>query len=42
LLYLDALPADDIHCVLNIDERLLAEAIDKTRSALREKRAIIS
>jgi hypothetical protein len=42
LLYLDALPADDIECVLNVDERLLSEAIDKTRSALREKKAMIS
>ena len=39
LLYLDALPAVDIQRVLNIDERLLAEAMDKARSALREKRA---
>ena len=42
LLYLDALPAADILRVLNIDERLLPETIDKARSALREKRAIIS
>jgi hypothetical protein len=42
LLYLDALPADDIECVLNVDERLLAEAMDKSRSALREKKAMIS
>lgn len=42
LLYLDALPADDIQCVLNVDERVLAEAIDKARSALREKKAMIS
>jgi hypothetical protein len=42
LLYLDALPAPDIQCVVNLDERLLADAVDKTRSALREQRAIIS
>ena len=42
LLYLGALPAVDIQRVLSIDERLLAEAMDKARSALREKRAIIS
>jgi hypothetical protein len=42
LLYLDALPADDIQCVLNIDERLLAGAIDKARSALRDKKAMLS
>jgi hypothetical protein len=42
LLYLDALPAVDIQRVLNIDGRLLAEAMDKARSALREKRAIVS
>jgi hypothetical protein len=42
LLYLGALPASDIQCVLNLDERLLANAMDKTRSALRGQRAIIS
>jgi hypothetical protein len=42
LLYLDALPTDDIECVLNVGERLLAEVMDKTRSALREKKAMIS
>jgi hypothetical protein len=42
LLYLDALPAVDIQRVLNIDERLLAEAMDKARCALRERRAITS
>lgn len=42
LLYLGALPASDIQCVLNLDERLLADAVDKTRSALREQRAIMS
>jgi hypothetical protein len=42
LLYLDALPAPDIQCVVNLDGRLLADAVDKTRSALREQRAIIS
>jgi hypothetical protein len=42
LLYLDALPASDIHCVLNLDERLLADAMNKTRSALRGQRATIS
>jgi hypothetical protein len=40
LLYLDALPATDIQHVLNLDERLLADAVDKTRSALRAQRAI--
>ena len=42
LLYLDALPAVDIQRVLNIDERLLAEAMDNARAALREERAITS
>ncbi len=42
LLYLDALPSPDIQCVVNLDERLLADAVDKTRSALREQRAIVS
>jgi hypothetical protein len=42
LLYLDALPASEIQCVLNLDERLLADAMDKTRSALRGQRAIMS
>jgi hypothetical protein len=42
LLYLDALGAADIQRVLNIDERMLADAVDKARSALRQKRAIIS
>ena len=42
LLYLDALPAVDIQRVLNIDERLLPEAMDNARAALREKRAMIS
>jgi hypothetical protein len=42
LLYLGALPASDIQCVLNLDERLLADAVDKTRSALRAQRAIMS
>jgi DNA-directed RNA polymerase specialized sigma24 family protein len=40
LLYLDALPASDIQHVLNLDERLLADAVDKTRSALRAQRAM--
>ena len=40
LLYLDALPASDIQHVLNLDERLLADAMDKTRSALRAQRAM--
>jgi hypothetical protein len=31
-------PADDIQRVLNINERLLAEAIDAARSGLREER----
>jgi hypothetical protein len=42
LLYLDALPASEVQCVVNLDERFLADAVDKTRSALREQRAIIS
>jgi hypothetical protein len=42
LLYLDALAAVDIQRVLNIDERLLADAMDKARCALRERRAITS
>jgi hypothetical protein len=42
LLYLNALPAVDIQRVLNVNERLLSEAMDKARSALRETRAIIS
>jgi hypothetical protein len=42
LLYLDALPASEIQCVLSLDERLLAHAIDKTRSALRGQRAMMS
>ena len=42
LLYLNALPAADIQRVMNVHERLLAEAMDKARSALRERRAIIS
>jgi hypothetical protein len=40
LLYLDALAASDVQHVLNLDERLLAAAVDKTRSALRAQRAI--
>jgi hypothetical protein len=42
LLYLGALPASDIQRVLNIDERGLADVMDKARSALRERRAMIS
>ena len=42
LLYLDALPAADIQRVLNIDERLLAVALDQARCALRERKAMIS
>ena len=42
LLYLGALPASDIQRVLNIDERGLADVVDKARSALRERRAMIS
>jgi hypothetical protein len=38
LLYLGNFPADDIQRVLNINERLLAEAIDAARSGLREER----
>ncbi|HEY5704750.1 MAG TPA: hypothetical protein VIS96_04170 [Terrimicrobiaceae bacterium] len=40
LLYLDALPAGDIQRVLSISERLLAEAMDKARSELREKKTV--
>jgi hypothetical protein len=39
LLLLDALPAADIQAVLNIDDRLLAEAVDRARAELREKKA---
>jgi hypothetical protein len=42
LLYLGALPASDIQRVLNIHERELADVMDKARSALRERRAMIS
>jgi DNA-directed RNA polymerase specialized sigma24 family protein len=38
LLYLGIFPAGDIQRVLNIDERLLAEAVATARSALREER----
>ena len=41
LLLLDALPAVDIQRVLDIDDRLLAEAVDKARAELRVKRAAI-
>ncbi|HEY5741883.1 MAG TPA: hypothetical protein VIS99_05020 [Terrimicrobiaceae bacterium] len=42
LLYLGALPASHIQSVLNLNERLLANAIDKARSALRGQKATIS
>ena len=41
LLYLNALAASDVQCVVNLDERLLADALDKTRSALREQKAVV-
>jgi DNA-directed RNA polymerase specialized sigma24 family protein len=41
LLYLDALSASEVQSVVNLDERLLADAVDKTRVALREQRAVI-
>jgi hypothetical protein len=41
LLYLDALSASEVQSVVNLDERLLADTVDKTRVALREQRAVM-